>query len=194
MTESQNRPRIDRAEEARNCVRSGSFETFYKTYYKRLVRYLKSQANNATWAEDVAEDAMMKAMDKWDDLLTMDRPDSWLFKVAIRRLKQLESRAREQCSLREDLASTEKGVRLAAVRDEWVEDHLDLIAGMRSLPRKQCEVIGLHYLGGYTIAETAQILGIPESTARSHKARGMENLRQRRGAPAALKLIRRIPA
>ena len=45
MTESQNRPRIDRAEEARNCVRSGSFETFYKTYYKRLVRYLKSQAN-----------------------------------------------------------------------------------------------------------------------------------------------------
>lgn len=75
-----------------------------------------------------------------------------------------------------------------------MEDHLDLIAGMRSLPNRQCEVIGLHYFGGYTLAETADILDISIGTAKKHLNRGLESLRQRQGLPAALRNIRRISA
>jgi hypothetical protein len=44
----------------------------------------------------------------------------------------------------------------------WIENHLDLIAGMRSLPGRQCEVTCLTWLEGYTIKETAEILGITQ--------------------------------
>ncbi|HSZ44467.1 MAG TPA: hypothetical protein VK823_03970 [Streptosporangiaceae bacterium] len=37
---------------------------------------------------------MMIALDKWDDLLTYERPDSRVFKVATRKLRRLEAQAR----------------------------------------------------------------------------------------------------
>jgi hypothetical protein len=55
----------------------------------------------------------------------------------------MEGKARVLCFLDEDLASAEGDLRLAAATDLWVEDHLDLIAAMRHLPRRQAEVIGL---------------------------------------------------
>jgi RNA polymerase sigma factor (sigma-70 family) len=183
---------LDRGQQARLCL--VSFETFYKTYRTRLVRFLKTQASNSDWAEDVADEAMMAVWDKWDELLNYERPDSWLFKVATRKLRHLESRAREDCGLHEDVASSGSDLQFAAVTDQWVEVHLDLIAAMRSLPRRQGEVIGLHYFGGYTIAETAHILGIHEGTAKKHLNRGLENLRVSQGLPDAAKRTGRIPA
>lgn len=153
------------------------FSLFYRHYFPRLVRFLITQASEATWAEDVAQEAMLVACDKWDDLLTYERPDSWLFKVALRKLRRLEARAQDQYLLREDLGDAESDMRLATAADGWVEDHLDLITRLRSLPRRQCEVLGLHYLGQYTLVETAQILGIEEGTAKSHLNRGLHNLR-----------------
>jgi RNA polymerase sigma factor (sigma-70 family) len=189
VNDSQDHEPADRGHQARMCLES--FDKFYKLYQPRLVRFLKSQASDTGWAEEVADDAMMAAWDKWDDLLTCERPDSWLFMVATRKLRQLEARARERCCLDEDLASSEGDLRLAAATDEWVEDHIDLIAGLRSLPRRQCEVIGLYYLVGYTLPETAQILGIQESAAEKHLNRGLESLRQRQGISASPMLIRR---
>jgi len=70
--------------------------------------------------------------------------------------------------------------RLERARD-LVKDRIELIAALQSLPSRQSEVIGLHYFGGYTIAETAEILAIKEETARKHLNRGLEELRQRQG-------------
>jgi RNA polymerase sigma-70 factor (ECF subfamily) len=170
-----------------------SFDSFYKFYYPRLVRSLKAQASNTSWAEDVANEAMMAVLDKWDDLITYERPDSWLYKVAIRKLRRLEARARDYCCLEEDLASSEDDLRIAAKSDQWVEEHIDLIAAIRALPRRQGEVIGLFYFDGYTLPETAQILGVQVGTVKKHLSRGLENLRQHQGVPAVLKL-RRMPA
>jgi RNA polymerase sigma factor (sigma-70 family) len=189
VDESQERELMD-GHQARVCLES--FEKFYKFYQPRLVRYLTSQASDTNWAEEVADDTMMAAWNKWDHLLTYERPDSWLFMVATRKLRQLEARARERCCLKEDLASSDIDLRLAAVTDEWIEDHMDLIAGLRALPRRQCEVIGLHYLVGYTLPETAQILGMRNCVASEHLTRGLKALRQHQNIPAIL--IRRILA
>ncbi len=180
----------DRAHLAR--MHMVNFETFYKYYIVRLVRFLTSQANNSDWAEEVAQDTMIAIWDKWDEALTYERPDSWLFRVATRKLRRLESRARKNGRLHEDLASSGCDLLAAAGRDNWIEDNIDLMSGMRALPRRQCEVIGLHYFGGYTIPEAAEILGIKENTAKTHLKRGLENLRQYQEMPSDLKLNRRI--
>lgn len=193
MTGNHDSDAADRGHEARMRMAAGD-ETFFKYYWPRLVRYLKSRATDTGLAEDVASEAMMAFLDKWDYLLTHPRPDSWLFKVATRKLRKLEVQARDQCCLDEDLASSVGDLQAAAAGDMWIEDHLDLIAGMRSLPSRQCEVIGLHYFGGYTLAETADILDIQVGTAKKHLGRGLKSLRQRQGLPAALKTIRRISA
>jgi RNA polymerase sigma-70 factor, ECF subfamily len=171
-------------------------DAFFKYYWPRLVRYLKARSSDSALAEDVAADAIAALWDEWDRLLLTGhpRPDSWLFLVATRRLRQLEARAREGCHLDEDLAAREGDLRIAAATDMWIEDHIDLIAGMRSLPDRQCEVLGLHYFAGFTLAETAQILGIGTGTAKKHLYRGLVSLREREGITDTLKAIRMMSA
>jgi RNA polymerase sigma-70 factor, ECF subfamily len=156
---------------------TADFSTFYQHYFPRLVRFLKSQAYDKTWVEDVAQDAMMAAHDKWDDLLTYERPDSWLFRVAIRKQRRLEARARDYGSFFEDIDRSEEDLWSAAETDVWVDDHLDLIACLGRMPHRQREVIFLFYLGGFTLAQAAQILGIQEGTAKTHLHRGLRYLR-----------------
>lgn len=191
MTDRSRDP-ADRAQMARMCM--VSFDVFFANYWPGLVHFLKCQANNSRFAEDVASQAMIVAADKWDDLLTYDRPDCWLFKVAIRMLRRLEARARRDGLLCEDPGKFDDDLRIEALRDEWVDSHIDLISAVRSLPRRQCEVIGLHYLCDYTIAETARMLDIPVGTVKAHLNAGLGALRQHYGVCARRKSQRRIPA
>ncbi len=153
-----------------------SFDLFYRRYLAVLFRYLVSQARDSSWALDIAQDAMAAACDNWDDLLTYDRPDSWLFTVATRRLRRLEARARERCWLSEHQGDV-ADVRLAAATDPWASEHRDLILALRALPRRQAETIGLHLLAGYSVADTATILAIGEGTVRTALRRGLAALR-----------------
>ncbi len=193
MTRNQDNNSSDPGHDARMRMAAGD-EVFFKYYWPRLVRYLKARAVDTNLAEDVAADAMIAFMDQWDYLFTHPRPDSWLFKVATRKLRKLETRARDYCCFDEDLASSVGDLQAAAVNDTWIEEHMDLIAGMRSLPTRQCEVLALHYFGGYTLAETAAILDIQVGTAKKHLHRGLEGLRQSRGISVTVKATRRISA
>jgi RNA polymerase sigma factor (sigma-70 family) len=169
----------DRGRQARLSL--VSFPTFYRLYYPLLVRILTAQAHDTSWAEDVAQDTMLAAYGKWEDLLVCDRPDSWLFKVAIRRLRRIEAKMRRECPYPDDAGSVLEDVRLAAAEDEWVDNEFDVVIGIRCLPRRQAEVIALHYLAGDTLDEVADILGISTSSAKTHKYRALASLK-RQGA------------
>jgi RNA polymerase sigma-70 factor, ECF subfamily len=163
-----------RGAEARLAMESK--EAFFTLYWPRLVRFLLTQASNSSRAEDVAGEAFLKAWVKWDALLTYKRPDSWLFKVAIRQLRREESHARSRDSLAEDPIASMADIQQAAVMDEWVADNLTLTAAVRTLPRRQAEVIACE-LVGCTTRETAKILGMSEGTVRSHLCLGKGKLR-----------------
>ncbi len=166
-------PEQDGGREARLSL--ASFDVFYRRYLPVVVRFLISQARDSAWALEIAQDAMVAACDKWDDLLTFDRPDSWIFMIAIRRLRRLEARARERCWLAESAGDSD--LQMVAVTDSWVSDHRSVLAAVRGLPRRHAEVIGLHYLAGYSLEDASVILGISVGTARTHLRRGLEALR-----------------
>ncbi len=156
-----------------------SFNAFYDFYYPRLTRFLISHGGESGGlAEDVAQDAMMVACEKWDYLLTYERPDTWLFKVAIRMLQRAEARIKEG-SWREDLAGAD--LQSSATADESTETRLYLVAAIRDLPRREAEVISLRFLRDCTLAETAKILGLTEAAVGAHQRRGLERLRQQLG-------------
>jgi RNA polymerase sigma-70 factor (ECF subfamily) len=155
-----------------------SFPTFYKQYYPLLVRILVSQSCDTRWAEDVAQDTMLAAYSKWEELLGYERPDSWLFKVAIRRLRRIEAKIRRERPYPDGVLSATRDLGLAAAEDNWVNDHLEVVAGVRALPRRQAEVIALHFLADYTLEETADLLGISLSSVKTHKQRGLESLKK----------------
>jgi RNA polymerase sigma factor (sigma-70 family) len=154
-----------------------SFESFYAYYYPRLTKFLQVQARDVSVAEEIAQDAMLHAYDRWDDLLTYERPDSWVFKMAIKMLRGLEARARLQPRSSED-SDNELGIKTGT--DENLSDlRLDLAAALKTLPRRQAEVISLRFFSDLTLAETAKLLGLTESTARYCQRAGLAKLRQK---------------
>jgi DNA-directed RNA polymerase specialized sigma24 family protein len=103
-----------------------SFPTFYRQYYPLLVRILKSQSCDTRWAEDVAQDTMLAAYSKWEELLGYERPDSWLFKVAIRRLRRIEAKIRRERPYTEDSNSTEV-IAVHILADFSLEETADIL-------------------------------------------------------------------
>jgi RNA polymerase sigma factor (sigma-70 family) len=174
MTHRLNQGEDERGIQARLSM--DSQEAFFERYWPRLLRYLITQGSSFSMAEEVTDDTFMKAWGKWDMLLTYERPDSWLFKVATRQLRRQESQARSRDSLAEDPDGNMADLQKAAGSDEWVADNFALTAAIRTLPRRQAEVIACTMLG-YSTRETAEILGVSEGTARSHLSRATGNLR-----------------
>lgn len=181
-----------RGSRARQCMDSP--EEFFKCYWPWLLRILVSQASDFGLAEEAAGETFMIAWDKWDKLLTYDRPDSWLYKVGTRKLRRLEAKARAQGSLTEDPDGIKADLQHAASADEWVADHLDLVSALRLLPRRQSEVIVLRLLADCSVRETAQILGVTEGTVKTQLSRAIEKLRVLLDDPEVTNLARRNPS
>jgi RNA polymerase sigma factor (sigma-70 family) len=174
MAHNINQGEDERGREARRLVESQS--AFFERYWPPLVHFLAAQASSYSLAEEVAAEAFLRACVRWDKLLTYDRPDSWLFKVAVRELRRQEAQARARGTLSEDLAGNVADLQRAAETDEWVAENFAFAAAVRTLPRRQAEVVSFAMLG-YTTKETAGTLGISEGTARSHLSRASGNLR-----------------
>lgn len=166
----------DRGAQARASMESP--EKFFGYMWPRLLHFLISQTSDSSLAEEVAAETISKiALDNWDRLLICQRPDSYLMKAAVRDLRRMEAAARKQSLLDENLTSSKADLRDVAATDEWVADHLDLVAAMRFLPPRQSEVIAVKWLGECTVKETAHILGVTENTVKTQLSRAIEKLR-----------------
>ena len=158
---------------------ASSFVEFYRYWMPRLTGYLQSQTSDRRWIEDVAQEAMLAAEAKWDDLMTYDKPGAWLFRVATTMLRRWQSNAREQCTSLDDMIT--RGTDAALVADAGhgrTDGHLDLMDAMRALPRRQREAIALHSLLGFPLADVARIMGIAEGSAKTHVHRARKRLEE----------------
>jgi DNA-directed RNA polymerase specialized sigma24 family protein len=88
----------------------------------------------------------------------------------------MEAKARAWGRLAEDPAGIEADLRQVAASDGWVAQHLDLIAAMRLLPRRQAEVLAWRVLGECSEQETADILGVTEGTVKTQLSRARKKL------------------
>ncbi len=117
-------------------------------------------------AEDAALEALAKAHYRWSRIGSETWRDLWVLRVAIneaiRRLPRSGEAIRDKGS--EDLA-------------EEVVLRQTLVAALAKLPRRQCEVIAMRYLLGFSETEVAAALNISHGTVKTHLRRGMSGLR-----------------
>jgi RNA polymerase sigma-70 factor, ECF subfamily len=124
-------------------------------------------------AEDVAQDALIKAYHHRHELRQPERFRAWLVRVTWRLAidRQRSSSRRERRELAAAASQLpEPSAEDAAVRREF-QQRLD--AAVDSIPGKLRRVVVLAGIEGYDMRETAALLGLPEGTVRSrlHRAR-----------------------
>lgn len=144
-------------------ARAGNREAFaalVRAEQPRLVGTARAILRDLQEAEDVAQDALVKAWFRLETLRDPGRFRPWLYRILTRLARDRVRRPRLR--LVGD-AAPETPARPAA-------DHTRLDALAREverLPDRQRSPLVLHYLSGLTYAEIADVLSIPEKRVKS---------------------------
>lgn len=139
-----------------------SFEQFFADEYRRVVGLAVALCGRPSIAEELAQDAFVKAFGRWDRICRYDDPAAWVRRVVVNlALSSLRRRSREVRVLARIALRREPSTELV-VGDEvfW--------SAVRDLPRREAQCVALRYLDDSSTSAIAAVLNIAESTVRVH--------------------------
>ena len=124
-------------------------------------------------ADDVAQDALVKAYLSCAGYQDKGKFRSWLFKIAYNTF--LNHKASLRCTESID----EARALISGTNADAEFEHQDLYLALRTLPPKERSSITLYYLNGYTIKEIAAITETSEDAVKKHLSRGRDKLKEK---------------
>ncbi len=137
-----------------------SFEACFREHYPRLVALGIAMSGSPEVARDLAQETMMRAHDRWDEIADYDAPGAWLRRVMSNLLiDHHRSRSAERRALR----------RLPVGRDTEpaTEGPGEWATMLAVLPPRQRIVVALFYGEDLSIEAIAETLDIAAGTVKS---------------------------
>ena len=155
---------------------SDTFSAFYRSEYHAVVALAYALTGRAAVAEELAQDAFLVTHRNWERISAYDVPGAFVRRVV----------ANMAVSFARRLAAEARALaRLAARSPKWSAPleppDADFWRSVRSLPRRQAQVLALRYLEDLPDDEIARILGCSSATVRVHLHNGRLALAGRLG-------------
>jgi len=148
--------------------------------HQSLIRSMMARmSGNRALADDLAQDAFIRAYTKIGSYTGKGSFKSWLCTIAYReflmarRKREAADKALERLT-REQLDDTEQPVNVGA--------KMDLDSAMKALNEQERSAVTLCYAAGFSHAEIAETMDAPLGTVKSWVNRGREKLKDRMGA------------
>lgn len=151
-------------------------DTLYHAHWRYLVRLATLLVDDVASAEDVVQDAFVALHRKAADLRD---PDAGLAYLRTSVLNLSRSVIRRRQVARKHLKVAEPEATAGADHDVLLRDeHRAALDAVRTLPRRQREVLVLRYWSGLSEREIATTLGISAGSVKSAASRGMDTLQK----------------
>jgi RNA polymerase sigma factor (sigma-70 family) len=153
-----------------------AFEWFYAEELRAVVQLAYALTGSRTAAEDIAQEAFVRAFRYWDRLAGTEHRRAWVRRVAANlavswlRRKLVEARALGRL-----------GAQRTTTLDSLPAPHEEFWRAVRALPRRQAQSIALHYLEDHSVRDVASILGCAEGTVKAHPFKARRTLARRLG-------------
>ena len=147
------------------------FEAIYREHHRRVYAIALRFARDPDRAEEIVQDAFVRAWRSLPSFNGDSRLSTWLHSVAVNAaLDAVRARSRQEARLDPDVDLDRYA---AEVGRAMPGANLDLERAVASLPDGAREIVILHYIEGHPCAEIAERLGIVEGTVKSqlHRAR-----------------------
>ena len=147
-------------------------ERFCAAAYPRLVAALTHQFGDPWLAEELAQDALVRACDRWGRVRGLESPVGWAFRVGVNlgnsrlRRRSAERRARQR-----------HGPNHAFYDNFDSVDRLVVAAALEELTPRQREVVVLRFYLGLDVAEAAQVVDATPGAVRALTHRAIRSLR-----------------
>jgi RNA polymerase sigma-70 factor (sigma-E family) len=158
---------------------AGEFAAFYTRERPGVVTMLAMLTGDLAPAEELTQEAFLRAFVRWRRVREYDRPDLWVRRVGLNlAVSGWRRRRAEERAVRRAVALATRPV----LADGVGELDGDVWAVVRTLPRRQAQVVALRYVEDRTDEEIAVILGCATGTVRSHLQRARVSLTERLGS------------
>jgi RNA polymerase sigma-70 factor (ECF subfamily) len=147
----------------------------------RLHRYCARMVGSAIDGEDVVQEALAKAAEALSNAGAIEKPESWLFRIAHNAALDALRRRKRQAAARSDIDLADLADPGAAA-DARVAAASSLAIFLRLSATQRSSVVLMDVLG-HSLAETAEILGASIPTIKAALNRGRARLREIAAAP-----------
>ncbi len=142
-----------------------TFEEFYRASRHGVVTVLYALGGDLAEAQDAAQEAYVRAWQRWDRISGYEDPAAWVRTVGHRLLINRWRKIRNGV-----LAYRRHGHDPAVPPPS--ENTVALVTALRRLPAEQRQAIVLHHLADLSVAEIAAQTGAPTGTVKARLARG----------------------
>jgi RNA polymerase sigma-70 factor (ECF subfamily) len=146
------------------------FASFYQRELRRAIGLAFVLSGSRSGAEDLAQDAFLKAYKQWETVGAYDNPGAWVRRVvsngSVSRFRRGKAEAKALVSLTGSMY----------VVPDMSPDAMATWAAVRKLPKRQAQAIALRYYDRSSIADIARILECPENTVKTHLQRAKQTL------------------
>ena len=144
------------------------FDTFYLHNRDQIARALSLSLRNADLGAEAADEAFVRACQKWAEVSTYNNPQGWVYRVAMNWARSWLRRTRR-----------ERDKRPLLMNHELIEDDLvdvDLERALGGLSPSHRTVVVARVFMEWSVDETADALGIRPGTVKSRLSRALVQL------------------
>lgn len=148
-------------------------ERFCAEAHAPLVAALAHQFGDRWLAEDLAQEALVRACDRWGKVRRLDSPVGWAFRVGVNL-----GRSRFRRRAAERRARARRGPEPSVHHDADTADRLAVDEAMAELTHRQREAVVLRYFLGMTAGQAAATVGSTEGAVRVQTHRAIGRMRE----------------
>lgn len=167
MAESTGRP-TDSPRDAEAAV-----TLLFRTHRMELIRLALLLVDDQATAEDVVQDAFLQLHRRWFFIRDQAKALPYLRAAVLNGSRSKLRRRRTERAHRPELAVSSPSAEKTAL---WRDSHREVVEALRTLSRRQREVLVLRYYLDLSEKEIAATLGIGQGSVKSHASRGLASL------------------
>ena len=150
------------------------FEDLLKQRLPAVLRFAAALTGDRASAEDVVQEVLIRAHQRWDKIGRLDQPEMYIRKMIVNEF--LSSRRKLRRLVPSGRGSEVDG-RVTSDHAARHADRDELLGELAKLPRRQRAVLVLRYYEELPDAAIAEILGCAPGTVRSSASRALATLR-----------------
>lgn len=147
-------------------------DDFCRQLHPRLVGSLRLYLGDPSVAEELAQDALVRVIERWPEVSAMAAPEAWTYRVAF---NLATSRLRRRMAERR--AQQRDGARPAASWNVDVAEVLAVRSAVAALPPRQRQAVVLRFYGDLTLHQVADAMGCRPGTVKAHLHQALARLR-----------------
>jgi RNA polymerase sigma-70 factor (ECF subfamily) len=151
------------------------FASWYAACHGRILAGVRVATRDSQLAGDAVSEAFTRAFARWERVAVMERPEAWVYTVAMNVARRGGRRAGTERRLLRRLSAHE--VDAPAPH----ESEPELWAAVDALPPRQREAVALRYVLGFSQHEVARAMGTSDGTAASTLAKARHALAEKLG-------------